>query len=102
MIYIPILLVALWVLFLAYTALYANWNSLRPEVKVVGALVVFFGLLVDTGINWTVGLTLGVTKDWTLSQKCGRLKRSGGWRATVATYLCRTWLDPFQLGGHCR
>lgn len=94
--------VVLWVIFLAYTALLAQWKTLSIEVKIVGGLVVLFGFVIDITINWTAGLALGVTPDWTLSQKCGRLKYQGGWRATVASYLCSRWLDPFQLGGHCR
>lgn len=91
---------ALWTIFLAYTALRAHWRGLRPEVKAVGLLVVLAGWLLDVAINWTLGLALGVTKDATLSQKCGRLKRAGGWRGRCATYLCETWLDPFDQN-HC-
>lgn len=94
--------IVLWVCFLAYAALRANWSRLRPEVKAVGLLVVAFGFVLDVAINWTLGLALGVTKDATLSQKCGRLKKVGGWRSRVAIYLCENWLDPFELGGHCR
>lgn len=100
--FILLAMLVLWVLFLAYTALYTHWSALRPEVKVAGAMVVLCGFLVDVAINWTIGLVLGITRDATLSQKCSRLKRVGGWRAAVAAYLCATWLDPFELGGHCK
>lgn len=99
---IPLLLPVLWVFFLAYSALLANWHTLALEVKIAGAVVVLVGWLIDVAWNWTLGLALGITRDLTLSQKCGRLKYRGGWRATVASYLCRRWMDPFQLGGHCR
>lgn len=92
----------LWVFFLAYSALLVTWNTLSLEVKIVGAVVVLLGWLIDIGTNWTLGLLLGITPDWTLSQKCGRLKYTTGWRSTVAAYLCSRWLDPFQIGGHCR
>lgn len=95
-------LVVLWTFFLAYSALKVHWCWLRPEVKAVGILVVLGGLLLDVVINWTLGLALGVTPDLTLSQKCGRLKQASDWRASVATYLCHNWLDPFEQGGHCR
>lgn len=92
----------LWVLFLAYVQLRATWTTLRPEVKAAGAVVITLGWLLDVALNWTIGLVLGVTTDATLSQKCGRLKRTDGWRATVAGYICANWLDPFESGGHCR
>jgi len=94
--------VILWVSFLAYTALKANWKALPLEVKVAGFLVVLFGWLLDVFLNWTAGWLLGVGRELTLSQRCGRLKQGNDWRATVACYLCRTWLDPFELGGHCK
>lgn len=95
-------LLILWTIYLAYTALLAQWASLRWEVKAAGLLVVAVGWLIDVVINWTLGLALGITPDLTLSQKCGRLKSTEDWRAPVACYLCRAWLDPFQIGGHCR
>lgn len=94
--------ILLWVLFIAYTALHARWETLRPEVKCVGGLVILAGLALDVAFNWTVGLLLGGTRDFTFSQKCGRLKRGDDWRAPVACYICRAWLDPFELGGHCK
>jgi hypothetical protein len=90
----------LWVFFLAYAGLKANWKTLRIEVKIVGALVVLVGFALDVAINWTIGLALGVTKDFTLSQKCKRLGRGNGWQADVAAYLCTNWLNPFD-SGHC-
>lgn len=99
---IPALLLVLWTIYLAYTALLAQWGTLRIEVKAAGLLVVFVGYIIDIAINWTLGLALGITPDWTLSQKCGRLKYQGGWQSKVAWYLCSEWLDPFHLGGHCR
>ena len=91
----------LWTGFLAYSALKANWKSLRPEVKIVGALVVLFGFALDVLLNWTIGLALGVTSDMTLSQKCKRLRKEDlGWRGNVAEYLCANWLNVFDPG-HC-
>lgn len=97
------LLPVLWVFFLAYSALKPRWALLRPEVKAVGAVVVFIGLVIDITFNWTFGLLLGFTPDLTFSQKCGRLKYEvTGWRRAVAWYCCTNWLDPFENGGHCR
>lgn len=90
----------LWVLFLAYAGLNANWRHLRPEVKAVGVLVVLCGLVVDVMFNWTLGLLLGITPDFTLSQKCKRLGRGDDWRAPVARYICREWLNVFDPE-HC-
>ena len=99
---IPIALVLLWTTFLAYVAIKAQWKFLRPEVKIVGALVVLVGFVLDMAINWTLGLILGVTQDVTLSQKCKRIRREDmGWRGDVAAYLCVNWLNPFDGGDHC-
>jgi len=98
----PLLFPVLWVFFLAYTTLKANWKDLPLEVKIVGFLVVLFGWLLDVFLNWTAGWLLGVGQELTLSQRCGRLKKEDDWRSVVACYLCRTWLDPFELGGHCK
>lgn len=97
---IPAALVVLWTLFLAYSALRAKWNILRIEVKIAGIVVVLCGLLIDIAVNWTLGLLLGVTRDFTLSQKCKRLGQGYDWRVTVAQYLCRNWLNPFDKE-HC-
>jgi len=92
----------LWALFLAYTALLAQWRTLPLTTRILGAIIVLVAFVVDVAFNWTIGLLLGVTPDLTLSQKCGRLKRGEDWRAPVACWICRTLLDPFQVGGHCR
>lgn len=90
----------LWVLFLSYAGLRANWKRLRIEVKLVGIVVVMAGLMLDIAINWTVGLLLEVTRDLTLSQKCKRLGAGEDWRRIPAGYLCREWLNPFDPE-HC-
>lgn len=97
---IPLALVLLWTTFLAYTALKSQWKFLRPEVKIVGAVVVLCGFVLDVAINWTLGLILGITQDFTLSQKCKRLGRGTGWRADIAAYLCINWLNVFDPD-HC-
>ena len=98
---IPIALIVLWTTFLAYAAIKPRWKSLRWEVKFVGALVVAVGLVVDVALNIVPGAILGFG-NWTLSQKCKRLRREDmGWRGNVAEYLCENWLNPFDGGDHC-
>lgn len=93
-------LLLVWACFLAYVGLRANWRSLRPEVKLAGIVVVLIGFVLDVILNWTLGLTLGITKDATLSQKCKRLRSGSNWRAKVAGYICGNWLNPFDPT-HC-
>lgn len=93
-------LLQLWTLFLSYTALKAKWSNLRLEVKIVGFIFVLSGLLLDIAINWTIGLVLGITKDFTLSQKCKRLGKLDSLRGKIARYICKNWLNPFDQG-HC-
>jgi len=93
----------LWVLFLAYLPLKANWKTLRLEVKIIGGAVIAVGLVVDVAFNLLASIPLREwPQEWTLSQRCGRLKRGTGWPAKVSIYLCEVWLDPFENGGHCR
>lgn len=102
---LPLAILHLWTLFLSYSALKVTWNSLCLEVKIIGLVIVIYGFFVDVAINWTLGLLLGVTSDWTLSSKCGKLIRTlskESIRRKVAIYLCANWLDPFEIGGHCR
>lgn len=99
MIYLATVLL-LWVLFIAYAGLRANWKWLRPEVKAIGIIVVMIGLALDVVVNWSAGLILGITRDVTFSQKCKRLGQGDDWRATVARYICREWLNVFDVG-HC-
>lgn len=95
-------LLVMWVFFLAYSALRVKWSTLSLEVKIIGGCVIAIGWLIDLAWNWTFGLLLGITPDWTLSQKCGRLKFGEDWRQPIACYLCKRWLDPFEVGGHCK
>lgn len=96
-------IVILWVIYLAYTALIANWETLRIEVKIVGGAVVAVGWVLDVFLNGFASFPLWeLPNEWTLSQRMGRLKRNEGWRQSVACYFCRVWLDPFSVGGHCR
>lgn len=37
-----------------------------------------------------------------LTRRCGRyIAGPAGWRRSLALWICRNLLDPFQLGGHC-
>jgi hypothetical protein len=98
----------LWVFFLAYSALLANWKKLRPEVKAVGTVVIAIGLLVDVVFNLIASFLLAeLPQEWTFSRRMGRYKswaalRPDHWRVKLAGYLCANWLDPFENGGHCR
>ena len=90
----------LWTGFLAFSALKANWRSLRPEVKIAGIFVIIPFFLLDLVLNWIPGIILGPSFG-TLSQKCSALRKSDmGWRGDVAEYLCANWLNPFDKS-HC-
>jgi hypothetical protein len=91
----------LWVFFLAYSAIKPRWKSLRPEVKLVAAIVVLIGGAIDIFLNWTGGWILGIPRELTLSQRCAKLRKTDmGWRGDVAQYLCDNWTNPFDPE-HC-
>lgn len=99
---LPLLPIVVWAIYLAYASLKIHWHSLPGEVRIVGGMIVLIGWVLDILLNWTFGLALGITKHLTLSQKCSVIGKGTGVRAKIARYICRTWLDPFEQGGHCR
>lgn len=105
----------LWVLLLAYL----TWGLFLAAMSLIGARaqgrlpraalilgypLVLFGVLCDVALQIVATV---VFVDWprepVLTQRCSRyIAGPDGWRKTVALWICRSLLDPFQSGGHCR
>ena len=105
----------LWVLLLAYL----TWGLFLAAMSLIGARaqgrlpraalilgypLVIFGALCDVALQIVATVAF---VDWprepVLTQRCSRyIAGPDGWRKTVALWICRSLLDPFQAGGHCR
>lgn len=112
---LAVLRLPLWVLLLSYLtwALFLVAMSLigaRAQGKlpraalVLGYPLVLFGALCDVLLQLVATV---VFADWprepVLTQRCSRyIAGPPGWRRTAALWICRSLLDPFQAGGHCR
>lgn len=99
----------LWVFYLAYQSLRGVWHDLPITTRVLGAVVVLIGFVVDVIFNLIVGtvLFLELPHEATFSQRVSRLKRGAlyleqPWRARLAAWICAALLDPFEAQGHCR
>lgn len=100
---------ALWVLFLAVMDLRAARDAgvMKPGSPAyrIGMLVLVTGYLVDWAMNMTAATLLfleipGSPREL-VTGRCERHLRDDGFRGSIARWLCRNLLDPFQLGGHC-
>ena len=96
----------LWVFFLAVMAIKAANDAGRvPKlVKPFAYILVGVGLVIDFVVNVFVATIsfLELPKEFTVTSRVSRHEHNGeGWRKTLATWVCKNLLDPFEVGGHC-
>jgi len=103
-IYSALSCVAMWVLFLAYVPLRANWSRLPTTTKALGSVVVIVAFVCDVIFNAVIGtiIFLDIPREATFTKRVSKLKRGLCWRARLAKWICENLLDPFEVGGHCR
>lgn len=120
--------VLVWVFYLAFTALEAKKDKLTPLPKAVARALLVIWAVADIVLNCGPGSLTFLQWPWrtwrseeirsatgmkavalrmralTLTYRCGWNKTALAttWRGAVARWFCEVWLDPFQLGGHCR
>jgi len=94
--------------FAAYLAVTSLWaakqaHRLNRPLLVLGWPLVIVGGLLDAALNIASSAPfLDVPREVFLTQRCGRyIAGPDGWRRRLALWICRTLLDPFQVGGHC-
>lgn len=94
----------LWVLFLAVMSLASVWHELPKFTKGLALPAVVVALVLDVAFNVCASVIfLDLPREWTFSQRLGRYKKQGNWRAKVARWVCSRLLDPFDVSGlHCR
>lgn len=95
----------LWMFFLAVMAL--QWAKQRgvlsPTTLILAIPGILVAVLMDIALNIVATLPfLDRPHELTFSQRMGRYLREPSWRTPIAKVICGTFLDPFQIGGHCR
>ena len=91
--------------FLAVMKLKSDWDNLPIEMKVLVSPGVIVAIAMDISINILVSIVFfELPKEWTLTARLSRYKSgtAGATRQKVAVYLCTTFLDPAEFGGHCK
>jgi hypothetical protein len=101
------LIPATWLQYLAIMALAAAERNGRMTAwaRRFGMVLLGIGYLSDFLLNVTVGtvLFLELPREWLLSPRVARLQKGQGYRATVAGWVCKNLLDPFDPSGcHCK
>ena len=101
-----VLIFVVWAYYLAVMALKAGRDRglLRTETRVAAAVLIAMGAPAYVLLNLTVGtiLFLDPPRELQFTMRCRRhIETGSGWRYKLARWTCRTWLDPFEEGGHC-
>jgi hypothetical protein len=100
-------LYAMWVLFLASMTLIRarQAGTMTRTASILGTPIILITVIIDVVINLTIGTLLFLERpqEPTLSQRLGRLCRTGNWRGKLACWICTQLLDQFDPSGqHCK
>ena len=95
-----------WTLYLAIVGVVNAWYARRISHMVVllALPLLATGVVADVLLNATLGTLLFWERphEWVLTLRCDRLMQHGTPRqANLAAFICKNFLDPFQVGGHC-
>jgi len=69
--------------------------------------MLFLGFGIDVFLNATVGTIIFLElprydiKEVLFTGRVSRWNDDKGWKGATARYFCKTFLDPFDIGGHC-
>jgi len=99
----------LWIFYLAVMSLYRahHARTLSLPAKLLGYPVLAVGALLDAAVNIVIMSVVFAERpsEWLLTQRLARhIKRGGGWRRKLASWICSHLLNPFDPDqrGHCR
>lgn len=93
-----------YLLFVVTMAAKAAWPTLTTVPRVLLAPPAVLALLMDIIFNLIPATVIFVDLPHELlfTYRLDRYEAQGkGWRYTVALWICRNLLNPFQQGGHC-
>ena len=94
-----------WVLYLALMNLDRNRSRLTTPAKVFAYPMLAVGYVVDVLFNWVFGtvMMLELPREFLFTARCERHMHDDTWAGTVARWMCKNFLDPFDPDGkHCR
>lgn len=81
-----------------------NGTISKPALVLAYPALILF-VVADAAWNITAGslIFVEVPREWLFTHRLSRLKKSEGWRAKVATFICSNLLDTFDPAGtHCK
>lgn len=94
---------ALWIMFLCVMALRWKWETLPKFLRAIALPAILIAVILDIVFNIAVSVVfLELPKEITFSQRMGRYKYGDGIKQKIAVWVCGNFLDPFQIGGHCK
>ena len=96
-------LVVCWFFYLAVMNLKVHVKELGPVAKVFGYYGLLLGLVLDLILTLVFTLVFwSPPKELTLTGRLKRHRAEGGWRGTIAAYICDKLLNQFDPSGkHC-
>lgn len=98
-------LLVFYILYLAAINIYAHWNELTLNAKVITAPIVAVMLAVDCFFQQTlfIAIFLDLSQEWLVTQRLQRYRNMpSGWRLELATWICTNMLNPFDPSRkHC-
>jgi len=99
-----------WTLYLASTAILWKREDLQEEgkdfvwqQKVLGYAVLGIGAAVNISFNYTVAWVVFWEKPKSLffTDRLQNHMHEPGYRGRLSRSICKYFLDPFEIGGHC-
>lgn len=93
-----------YLLFVLTMAAKAAWPTLSIVPKVLLAPPAVLALLMDVIFNLIPATVIffDLPHELLFTKRLDRYEAAGsGWRYSVALWICRNLLNPFQQGGHC-
>lgn len=97
-----------WKSFLAIMSLKKNKQAVRsatPIARIMAYIMLAEGLVYDISLNFIVGTIAfyELPKELLFTNRCSRhLKGANSLRKHRAEWFCKNWLDPYDVGNHCK
>ena len=100
---IYLFLLLCWVTYIAVMSFRAQQGALSSIVRANAYVVLGIGLVLDLILTVVIGTVIFMSppRELTFTARLKRHRAGGGWRSTVAAWVCDNLLNPFVTGGHC-
>lgn len=98
------LVTVFWLAFISVMGLKERWGILSIPVKVIGAPFVLAFVVADVVLNYTLFTVIffDLPEESTFTKRLERYYWLTDWRGKSARIICQNFLDPFEIGGHCK